>query len=498
MIKKILIFCIVCACSINAYSFWVWSPKTQKWKNPKYSPLATPFLQFKEGEKNFEGEKFKEAYDAFKKLIIHYPDAQEAAEAQYYLGRCLEELNQPYQAFQEYQKVIDSYPNSKRINEAVEREYKIGEYFLNREPKQWLGVSVYDFVEHPSLEIFKKIVEKVPYSPYATQAEYKLGLLLMKLSRYDEARESFQKVIDNYPDSEWAMPAKYQLAIATSKASPGVGYDSTTLQEASSRLDEFIKKHPDAQISTQAEQQLKELRNKEARKNFDVAQFYENQDKYDSALLYYNVVIDKYADSEYYLSSLERVKELNELIKGNITKKELLRRKAQELADQKKEQQQKIKDDRYLEKEQRIITALEKKQEAEKRKKEIKQQKIEAKKAARAHALEVKQEIRAQKEKERKAPRAKKSIFFWRKAEPIKPSQEPAQEGNTPGVPAENTPVPNKTEGPTLSQPVAQDNVQPAQEPQGQREPSLQSAPGNETNALLDTEAASETNEAVH
>ncbi|MCK9614952.1 MAG: outer membrane protein assembly factor BamD [Candidatus Omnitrophica bacterium] len=314
-IKKIIIFCIVAIMPFEAYSFWIWSPKTQKWKDPKYSALATPFLQFKEAEKFFNEKKYKEALQEFKKLIIHYPDSKEAADAQYYIGRCFEELSQPYQAFLEYQKVIESYPNSQRINEIIEREYNIGEYFLNREPKKWLGVSVYDFVDHPAIEIFKKIIDKVPYSPYAAKAQYKMGMLLLKLGRYEEAMDSFQKVGDNYPDSEWASPAKYQLAIATAKASGGADYDSTAIEEATRKLDEFIKTHPEADISPQATAQLKELRNREAKKNFDIAQFYEIQRQYKAAKVYYDIVIDRYSDTDYVGKTEEALRKLKEKMK---------------------------------------------------------------------------------------------------------------------------------------------------------------------------------------
>ncbi|MFH1876952.1 MAG: outer membrane protein assembly factor BamD [Candidatus Omnitrophota bacterium] len=408
MKKKVFIFSLLCFFCLNAYSFWIWSPKTQKWKNPKYSPLATPFLQFKEGEKYFEASEYKEASAAFKKLLIHYPDSQEAAESQYYLGRCLEEMGQPYQAFLEYQKVIDSYPNSKRINEAVEREYKIGEYFLNRESKQWMGVTLYDFVEHPSIEIFKKIVEKVPYSAQASQAEYKLGLLLMKLSRFDEARETFQKVLDNYPDSEWATPSRYQLAIATSKASPGVGYDSTTLQEASRRLDEFIKKHPDAQISSQAEEQLKELRNKEARKNFDIASFYENQDKYESAILYYKMVSTRYPDSDYNQPALEKIKELSPLAEGNLTKKEFLEQAKQEEQERIRQAKEAKAGERYLQREKKRVDALARKHAIIQKNKEEKQKTVEEKKEKKKNAAQKKKALKAQQTQQKLETRARK------------------------------------------------------------------------------------------
>lgn len=310
--KKISTFVLLCLFSFNAYSFWIWSPKTLKWKNPKYSALATPFLQYKEAVKYFEKKEYRKAAQEFRKVLIHYPDSEDAADAQYYLGRCLEETNKPYQAFLEYEKVTGSYPNSKRINEVIEREYNIGEYFLNREPKKWMGVSVYDFVDHPSIEIFKKIVEKSPYSKYASQAQYKMGMLMLQLGRYEEACDAFQKVIDNYPDSEWASPAKYQLAIATAKGFSGTAYDSYSLEEATKRLDEFVKEHPEAEISPKAIGQLADLRDKEAKKSFDTAHFYETQKKYNSAAVYYQIVIDRYPESQYVQEAKKKIAGLKE------------------------------------------------------------------------------------------------------------------------------------------------------------------------------------------
>ena len=344
--KKATILIISLFFSLNTYAFWVWSPKTQKWKNPQHSALATPFLQYKEAMKFFERGDYDRAYKAFRKLLANYPESKEAADSQYYEGRCLEEMDKPFKAFLAYQKVIDSYPNSKRINEVVEREYKIGEFYLNREPKEWLGLSWYDFVEHPAVVIFQRIVKTVPYSEYAPLAQYKLGMLFFKIGRYDEARDAFQKVIDNYPDSDWAEPSKYQLAIATARASAGVGYDSQYIEEATERLKEFVAEHPEAEISEKAEEQLRELKNKEAEKNFDIAQFYEKQGKLSSAVTYYKVVVHRYDDSDYYSRAKDKLEELSLLLDTGFTKKELERERKRALQKQRREEEERIREER--------------------------------------------------------------------------------------------------------------------------------------------------------
>ena len=295
--KKVCLLFTVLFFSFNAYSFWIWSPKTQEWKNPKYSPLATPKLQLESAVDLFDDEKVKEALPAFRKLIVHYPDSKEAAEAQYYIGRCYDALGKYYHAFLEYFKVIDRYPNSERINEIVERSYAIGEYFLERDERKWLGISMYDFIEHPSIEIFRRIVDSVYYSEIAVKAQYKLGVLFKALGRNNDAREAFQKLVDNYPDSDWSKGARYQLALVSADASLSGEYDQTMTIEAKRRLKDFIEEYPEADVSQNAVEQIEILREREAKSNFDSAVFYEKQGRKESAKIYYEIVIREYPES---------------------------------------------------------------------------------------------------------------------------------------------------------------------------------------------------------
>ncbi len=370
----------------------------------------------------FEESRYKEAYAEFKKLLTNYPDAKEAAEGQYYLGRALEKMDKSYEAFLAYQQLIDSYPNSQRINEVIEREYNIGEYFLNREHKKWMGISLYDFVEHPSIEIFSKLVSKAPYSEYAPRAQYKLGIILFELGRFDEARDAFQKVVDNYSDSEWAAPAKYQLAIATAKAFPGADYDSSYLKEATTRLDEFIKNHPEAQISAEAKDQLKVLRNREAKKNFEIGQFYENQNRYQSAIIYYQKVVDNYPDSDYYGSSSEKIQELNKLLEGGLTKKELIAKEKKEVTlseraqkvrvkERRREEKQEIREDKIEAKNLLLNQKIAKKEEIGEKKQTLKKNKLEEKQKLRQAQKELKEQKRKEKLAAQAEAKAKKKAL---------------------------------------------------------------------------------------
>jgi TolA-binding protein len=288
----------------EAYPFWVWTPQTKKWVNPKSQPKSTPKEQFEFAKSFYDIKKYEDAKREFNRLIKAYPKSLEAAESYFYLGLIEEEQDNLYEAYKAYQKVIDKYPFSERIQEIIEREYKIAERFMSGEKRKAMGVVLP--VENPAIEIFTKVVENSTYGPLAPKAEYKLGLVLKGLMRYYEAEEAFNKVITNYPDSEWVEAAKYQIAACRQATSRGPEYDQGAALEAKEKFEEFVKENPDAVLSREAEENIKQLQEKEAEGNYNIGIFYEKQKKFESAKIYYNDIIDNYPDSIWAAKALER------------------------------------------------------------------------------------------------------------------------------------------------------------------------------------------------
>jgi tetratricopeptide (TPR) repeat protein len=140
-----------------AYSYWIWTPKSGKWVNPKNLPKDNPKDQFAYAKSFFEVNKYEEAKREFRKLIKAYPKSAEAAESQYYLGLVEDAQGKPYEAYQAFQLVIDKYPFSERIQEINEREYKIAERFMAGEKRKAFGIELP--VDNPAIEIFGKVVE---------------------------------------------------------------------------------------------------------------------------------------------------------------------------------------------------------------------------------------------------------------------------------------------------------------------------------------------------
>jgi outer membrane protein assembly factor BamD len=305
--RLILILLLVLFSSQSAYAYWIWTPESKKWTNPKNAPKESPQEQLKFALGYFEIKDYETAYNEFKKLVRYYPDALEAPEAQFYMGRCLEETNKLYEAFQAYQKVVDKYPFTDRTDEVFQQEYIVAQKLLDYR-KNFAGINFTG--ELAALEVFRKIVENAPYGKYAAASQYKIGLTLKAKGDFTDATAEFQKVLDNYPASEWAEPAKFQIAVCAGRSSLGASYDQTMTQEAVERFKTFLATHPDAELSDQAQVRIEELRDKEAQSNFEIGQFYEKQKAFDSARIYYQFVIADYPRSLWAQKSLERIQAL--------------------------------------------------------------------------------------------------------------------------------------------------------------------------------------------
>lgn len=314
MKRIILSLVILFSLSLNtAYPYWIWTPKTGKWINPKTAPKPTPKGQFEYSMAFYNEKKYEDAKREFKKLIKNYPKSFEASESQYYLGLTEEAQGNLYEAYQAFQKVIDKYPFSERIQEIIEREYKIAEAFISGEKRKALGLTLP--VENPAIEILTKVVENSTYGPLAPKAQYKLGVVLKGLLRYYEAEDAFNKVISNYPNSEWVEPSKFQIASCRAAVSRGADYDQGAAEEAKQKFEDFVKEHPDAVLTLDAEKNIGQLRDKEAESNYNAAKFYEKQKEYDSAKIYYNDIINNYPDSPWEEKALERLKIIEKMEK---------------------------------------------------------------------------------------------------------------------------------------------------------------------------------------
>lgn len=311
--SKILAVAIVWFCLVfpaTSHAFWIWTPETNKWVNPKYSVKDTPMEQLEAANMLFEQKSYAAAIKEYNKLVKHYPRSREAAEAQYFIGLSQEQLGNFPEAIKAYQVVIDKYPFSERAAEIVDNQFAIAVDLMEGKYAKSKWAQVVTGGDYQIIEIFRQVIKNAPYGKHAGEAQYKIGLYLKEKKLYQEARDELEKTINDYPNTEWAKAAKYQIALTDSMRGTDIQRDQQTTASAVSEFKEFIVQHPDTELSEKAKEHVADLRNKEAQNNFLIAQFYAKQKNYKSAKVYYNIIINDYEDTPWAKKALEKMQQL--------------------------------------------------------------------------------------------------------------------------------------------------------------------------------------------
>ena len=287
---------LVLAFSAPAQATWVWSPDIGKWINPKKAAKDTPEEQYDWALGFFNQKNWDRSIEEFEKLEATFPTSRLAAEAVYYQGVGWEQKDEPAKAVDAYEKLVDRYPYSDRIKDTIKREFEIANEFSAGGKVKMLGVPVLPGHDK-AIEIYNHIIKNAPYGSYGDQAQFKLGELYRSQGEFELAQKAFQALVDEYPNSELVPKAKYQIANASMQASKKGQFDEQHAERAIEEFQEFKNAFPVDTQTVLADESIKSIRNEKAERSLSIASFYEGQQKWSSAKVYYEELIRNYPET---------------------------------------------------------------------------------------------------------------------------------------------------------------------------------------------------------
>ncbi|MCQ9206581.1 MAG: outer membrane protein assembly factor BamD [Omnitrophica bacterium] len=311
-----IVMCISCSVifTSKADAFWVWTPKTNKFVNPKKAAKDTPEGQFKWAMRFFKDKDYKRAAEEFASLTAQFKDSHLAPEAQYYVGRAYEAAGKYYPAFQAYQKTVGAYPFTERIDEIIRREYDIGIVLYRKHRGTFMGKEIMTDLDR-AVEIFDKVKNNAPFGEYAAKAQFMIGECYKKSEQYDQAAEAYQKMLDEYPKSVFAVKAKYEAAQAVYLASLKSDYDQERTDLAIKEFKEVAKDYKGLPVSNEASVAIALLEDRKAESLFKTAKFYESQKHYKSAAIYYREILVSYPRGSFGESAREHLSSIEGFLK---------------------------------------------------------------------------------------------------------------------------------------------------------------------------------------
>jgi outer membrane protein assembly factor BamD len=154
-----------------------------------------------------------------------------------------------------------------------------------------------DYVE--AITEFDIVKLQFPGSTVADDAQYYIGEAHYQKGEYLLAIEEFRTLKRNFASSPLIPAAQYHTGLAYYDLSPRSELDQTYSRQAIDEFQAFIEYYPADERRKDAEEKIRELNGKLARKLYDSAEQYIKLGYFRSAGVYYDLVIQQYHDSPF-------------------------------------------------------------------------------------------------------------------------------------------------------------------------------------------------------
>jgi outer membrane protein assembly factor BamD len=242
----------------------------------------------------FDNKQYRLAMKSAERVNQIWPlsDAAQSGEAEYLIGRCYEATKKDEKAFLAYQTMLDKYPKTDKADEAQRRQFIIAVRFLHGQWfKLWGYIPFFPSMDKTA-DMFARIVNYGPFGVQGPPSQMNIGAAREKQKDYPSAVKAYAQAADRYNDQPMiAADAQYKEAMAYDKQAKKADYDQSIAGQAVSTFTDFMALYPDDPRTTAARQHITVLREEEARGNFNIAEYYAKEKKWDGALIYYNEVL---------------------------------------------------------------------------------------------------------------------------------------------------------------------------------------------------------------
>ncbi len=255
------------------------------------------------------------ALKAYKGLLRRWPLSFFAPEAQYRVGKIMEDEGDFYNAFQAFQKMVTKYPSSDYFEQALNEQYRIANLYLAGEPQRIWKIPVGPSMDR-TIEMYQRVIKNAPYGTYAAQCQFNIGLAREQQRKYTDAVDAYQTVLDNYPTSSVAANAQYQIGYAWMRSCQLGDYDMGAAKKAVDAFQDYLVRYPESDKATQAQENIQKLGQKQTQGAFDVAKFYETQHESRAAFIYYNEVVREDPNSAQAQIAKKRIQELRPIVEA--------------------------------------------------------------------------------------------------------------------------------------------------------------------------------------
>jgi len=271
------------------------------WKDGKWTAAAKPAEGTVAGElalirMHVARRDRKQALVAVERFLARYGDSDACEEALLLSGQAELDAERYYQAYEQFETMLDRYPNGQFLERALSREMDVANAFLAG--KKRIVAKVFRLpARDEGLEILRGIAEHAPGSAIAEKALLRIGTYHFERSEFAESADAYDEYLQLFPKSARAPDAMLRAAQAMFASFKGVPYDETPLLEAEQRYKVIIDQYPAAARRAKAKQILRQIAVLRAERTYETARFYQRTKRPESAAFYFRQVVQEYPGS---------------------------------------------------------------------------------------------------------------------------------------------------------------------------------------------------------
>lgn len=146
---------------------------------------------------------------------------------------------------------------------------------------------------------FTVITLRYSGDPVVDDAQYYLAESHFKQKEYLIAISEYQKLINDYPQSLYRVLAQFKIGLSYYKLSLRPELDQEYTRQGIRAFQDFLEENPNHELKDKATEYIAKLREKLAKKQMIGATTYRKMGIYDAALIYYDILLEKYYDTSY-------------------------------------------------------------------------------------------------------------------------------------------------------------------------------------------------------
>lgn len=160
-----------------------------------------------------------------------------------------------------------------------------------------------------AVNAFETVIRIGRGTEYAQDAQFLLAESYFEDGRYLLAASEYERFQTLYPNSPRREEVDFKNAFCYYKLSPRYKLSQQHTHTAIEKFRLFNSRYPNSDRVQEAAEYISELRSKLARKLYNAADLYMRTDQYEAAIIYFDLTIDRYPETEWAAQAL--VDEIN-------------------------------------------------------------------------------------------------------------------------------------------------------------------------------------------